>query len=297
MDKWNLIVDVAKCNNCASCTLASMDEHIGNDFPGYAAPQAKSGQPWLEMKRHVRGEGVHVDVTYMPTMCNHCDNAACGAGRDEAVIKRPDGIVLIDPFKAKGRRDLVEKCPYGAIRWNEELQLPQIWIFDAHLLDAGWRQPRCQQVCAAGAYRAVKISDEKMAALAKEEGLQVSHPEFGTRPRIYYKNLHRVLRRFVAGTVLGTRNGVPDCLEASAVYLWRGGKLVAQVKTDWFGEFKIDDLPDESVQYELVLEHADFEPERLKVQTDVVGKVVRPITLQCKKDFRAVPKHSTHPSA
>jgi Fe-S-cluster-containing dehydrogenase component len=36
--KWNMIVDVSRCDNCRNCFLATKDEHIGNEFPGYAAP-------------------------------------------------------------------------------------------------------------------------------------------------------------------------------------------------------------------------------------------------------------------
>lgn len=279
MDKWNLIVDLALCNNCASCTLASMDEHVGNDFPGYAAPQARNSRPWLDMRRHVRGEGEHLDVTYMPSMCNHCDDAACGAGRDEAIVKRADGIVIIDPIKAKGRRDIVRKCPYGAIRWNEELQLPQIWIFDAHLLDAGWKMPRCQQSCASGVFRALKVSDERMQALAREEGLEVSRPEFGTRPRVYFKNLHRILKRFVAGSVVVDRDGVSDCLAGCIVSLRRNGELLAQATTDWFGDFKLDGLADEALDYELVFEHPVAGTRRLPVRTDTAGTAVGVVAL------------------
>jgi Fe-S-cluster-containing dehydrogenase component len=39
MNKWNMIVDVEKCENCANCVIVTKDEHVGNDFPGYAAPQ------------------------------------------------------------------------------------------------------------------------------------------------------------------------------------------------------------------------------------------------------------------
>jgi Fe-S-cluster-containing dehydrogenase component len=280
MDKWNLIVDIARCNNCASCTLASLDEHIGNDFPGYAAPQDKDGQPWLVIRRHVRGEGEQVDIAYMPTMCNHCDNAACGAGKDEAVIKRADGIVLIDPVKAKGRRDLIRKCPYGAIHWNEVLKLPQIWIFDAHLLDAGWRQPRCQQVCASGAIRAIKVSDKEMLGLASKEGLQVNRPEFGTLPRVHYKNLHRMLSRFVAGTVRSVRNGIEDCISGCKVELWCYGKKLAEVETDWFGDFKFDGLDPDDIECELIVHHLGHEVQTIKFATNVNGKNIGVVKLK-----------------
>ena len=34
-----LVIDVAQCENCNNCFLACKDEHVGNDWPGYAAPQ------------------------------------------------------------------------------------------------------------------------------------------------------------------------------------------------------------------------------------------------------------------
>ncbi|MGB4066515.1 MAG: hypothetical protein WBK08_00655, partial [Nitrospira sp.] len=77
MDKWNLIIDVAKCENCRNCTLAVKDEHCDNDFPGYAAPQPKHGHDWIKISRRVRGSAPMVDVTYLLTTCNHCDNAPC----------------------------------------------------------------------------------------------------------------------------------------------------------------------------------------------------------------------------
>jgi Fe-S-cluster-containing dehydrogenase component len=279
MDKWNLIIDVARCNNCANCTLASMDEHAGNDFPGYAAPQPKQGAAWINIRRQVRGEGEHIDVAYMPTMCNHCDNPPCAKGADGAVVKRDDGIVLIDPAKAKGRRDLVDKCPYGAIHWNEALQLPQIWIFDAHLLDSGWAAPRCQQACPTGAYQALKLSDDRMQTLAREQGLAVSHPEWGTAPRIHYKNLHRIQSRFVAGSVVALRGSTPDCLQGCEVALVRDGKPVAQAVTDWFGDFRFDGLPDEALDYELVFKHPETGAQTRKLSTDKPGTSVGVVSL------------------
>ena len=115
MSKWNLIVDVAECTNCNNCTLAAMDEYIDNDWPGYSAPMPKHGHRWIDIKQKERGQVPFMDIAYVPTMCNHCDNAPCmkAAGDDGSITKRADGIVLIDPEKAKGRKDLVDACPYG----------------------------------------------------------------------------------------------------------------------------------------------------------------------------------------
>lgn len=258
MDKWNLIVDVALCENCQNCSLAAKDEHVGNDFPGYSAPHAAQGTSVIKIHRKVRGAGSLVDAAYLPRMCNHCDDAPClKAGADGSVRKRSDGIVIIDPVKAKGRRDLVASCPYGAIVWNEQLQLPQTWIFDAQLLDQGWQAPRCVQVCPTSAIESAKISDEAMTKRAKDEGLAVLLPDLKTRPRVYYRNLHRYTHCFIGGAVFVVIDGRTECLERATVSLRHGGAIVAGVSTDGFGEFRFDGLAPDSGEYEIEIAHPD----------------------------------------
>jgi len=121
MNKWNMIIDVAECTNCNLCTLASMDEYVGNEFPGYSAPMPKHGHKWINILQKERGQLPTIDIAYVPTMCNHCDNAPCVAKGGGAVKKRDDGIVLIDPVKAKGRKDLVDACPFGPVSYTHLL--------------------------------------------------------------------------------------------------------------------------------------------------------------------------------
>ena len=256
MKKWNLIIDVARCNNCNNCFLANKDEHVDNDFPGYAAPQPRHGHRWIDILRRERGRAPMVDVAYLPTLCNHCDDAPCvNASRDGAVYKRPDGIVIIDPQKAAGKKEIVGSCPYGAIWWNEERQVAQTWIFDAHLLDQGWQEPRCAQVCPTAAIRSLKAEDSEMQGVAESEALEVLHPEFGTKPRVYYKNLYRYTKCFIGGSVAVERNGVVDCLEGADVTLSIAGAQLAQQRTDNYGDFKFDRLNKDSGTYAIEIFH------------------------------------------
>ncbi|MGI9291156.1 MAG: 4Fe-4S dicluster domain-containing protein [Gammaproteobacteria bacterium] len=249
--KWNMIVDIERCNNCRGCFLAVKDEHTGNDFPGYAAEQPAMGANWLEIERKERGAYPIVDAHFMPTMCNHCDDAPCLKAGGGAVKKRSDGIVIIDPVKAKGRKDIVEACPYGSITWNEELELPQAWIFDAHLLDAGWNQTRCEQQCPTDVFKSVKVEDNEMQRIAQEEGLEVLNPELGTKPRVYYKNMHLFTQCFVGGTVVETADGFEECAEGAEVVLKKDGNEMGKAITDTFGEFKFDKLEPNSGAYQL----------------------------------------------
>jgi Fe-S-cluster-containing dehydrogenase component len=249
MQKWNMIIDVAECTNCNLCTLAAMDEYVGNDWPGYSAPMPRHGHRWIDILQKERGQVPTIDIAYVPTMCNHCDNAPCLAKGGDAVTKRGDGIVIIDPIKAKGRKDLVASCPYGHIWWNEELQLPQIWTFDAHLIDQGWDKTRGHQACPTGAMRALKVEDDEMARLAREQELEVLKPEAGTRPRVYYKNLWRYTKCFIAGSVSAEAGGAIDCVEGARVRLLKGGAEVATATTDNYGDFKFDRLDEGSGRY------------------------------------------------
>ena len=266
MDKWNLIIDVENCTNCNMCVLACQDEHVDNDFPNYAAPMPKHGARWIEIMRKERGQAPMIDVAYMPVMCNHCDNAPCiEAAKDGAITKREDGIVIIDPVKSKGQKHLVESCPYDRIWWNEELEIPQTWIFDAHLLDEGWKQPRASTVCATGSIIAKKISDEEMAKLARDENLEVLEPENGTKPRVYYKNLYRYDSCFIGGSIYAKKNTIIDCIQDAVVKLKQNTAVIAEIKTDIFGDFKFDKLPEGSGDYQIEITADGFNKKSIDV--------------------------------
>ncbi|MCY4255891.1 MAG: oxidoreductase [Gammaproteobacteria bacterium] len=252
--KWNMVVDIARCDNCRNCFLATKDEHIGNEFPGYSAPQPESGHSWVDVKRHERGQWPVVAAHFMPVMCNHCDDAPCmKAASNGAIKKRADGIVIIDPKKSKGQKDIVDACPYGAIFWNEEEQVPQAWFFDAHLLDEGWEKTRIEQACPTDVFRSLKVEDAEMRRISQEEGLQTLKPELGLKPRVHYKNMHLITHCFVAGSVVEHVDGVEECAANAEVVLSRNGNEVARAKTDLFGDFRIDQLEKNSGPYQLAV--------------------------------------------
>lgn len=169
------------------------------------------------------------------------------------IYRRGDGIVMLDPDKSNGRKDIVDMCPYGQIFWNEELGVPQKWNFDAHLIDDGWKQPRCTQACPTEAIQAVKITDIEMDRLAKNEDLQVLQPELGARPRIYYKGLQRTQTSFAGGTAVIETDGVTDCCEGASVELFLRGESIARTVTDGFGDFRFDGLPPTGGSYSLTI--------------------------------------------
>lgn len=275
MKQWHFIIDVEKCENCNNCFLACKDEHCGNDWPGYAAAQPLHGHRWMNIQQKERGRFPVIDVAYLPMPCMHCDNAPCiRAAGGGAVTRRPDGIVIIDPEKALGRKNLVKSCPYGAIWWNEEKNLPQKCTFCAHLLDDGWKAPRCVQACPTGALTAVHIDGETLAEMIRAQGLETLEKEHRTtRPGVYYKNLYRFNRCFIAGSVATGKGGMEECIAGATVTLTRPPNLVRSTETDIFGDFRFDGLLKGSGEYRIEITCTDGRGKALTASLTESGSI------------------------
>ncbi len=256
MKEWYFIIDVAKCWDCNNCFIACKDEHEGNDWPGYTLAQPRHDHRWINVYRRERGQYPLIDVAYRPTPCMHCKDAPCVEASDGAITRREDGIVLIDPEKSTGRKELVASCPYGVIFWNEEQNVPQKCTMCAHLLDDGWKQPRCAQACFTGALIAVSLEEQEIQQMVEAEGLEQLHPEKGTRPNVYYKNLHRFDKEFISGSAAVKNNDVVDCAQGVHVTLYRADEVLQECVTDVFGDFRFDGLPRNSGEYRV-----EFQPE------------------------------------
>jgi Fe-S-cluster-containing dehydrogenase component len=228
------LIDLTKCVGCHDCQIGCKDEHCGNDWSPYAKPQPLIGQFWLKVKQFERGAKPHVKVTYQPTLCQHCDNAPCIKAAPEAVYKREDGLVIIDPEKARGNRNLVDSCPYNAIYFNEELSLPQKCTGCAHLIDRGWpiSVPRCMDNCHLDV---ILFGEEDELDL---DGAEVLHPEYGTKPRVYYRGLPK---KFVAGTVYDPAD--KEVVIGASVTLAGAAGSFSAVTDDW-GDFWLKELPE-----------------------------------------------------
>jgi Fe-S-cluster-containing dehydrogenase component len=260
-----MIIDLSKCHSCNNCFLACKDEFFENNFPPYSMAQPRHGQRWIDILHHERGQYPSVDVAYLPKPCMQCEDPDClKAATNEAIYKRDDGIVIIDPVKAKGQKAVVDACPYGVIFWNDELDIPQKCTFCAHLLDDGWEKPRCVQACPTGAMEFVKIDDVAMKKMVETEKLEVFHPEYGMRPRVYYKNLYRFTKCFIAGNV--ALKDIDECAEGAKVSLKNGnGKVLSTVATNNYGDFRFDGLDVNSGPYQLEVEHTGYKKQALSV--------------------------------
>jgi tetrathionate reductase subunit B len=255
------VIDIARCCGCYNCQLACKDEHVENDWSPYAKPQPETGQFWLKIEEHVCGTIPKVKLHYIPTLCNHCDNAPCiAACNEKAITRRPDGLILIEPEHCTGCKACLSACPYHAIYFNNELNLAQKCTGCAHLLDNGYATPRCVEVCPTDAMTYGNEEDLKDLIT----GATVLSPETGCHPRVYYRNIPG---KFIAGCVYDPID--KEVIISARCLLTSGGKI-AETFTDAYGDFWFKDLP--VGIYSLAIEAKGFKrayfPE-LKTEKDI----------------------------
>jgi tetrathionate reductase subunit B len=126
----------------------------------------------------------------------------------------------------------IHTCPYQAIYYNNDLRLAQKCTGCSHLLDKGWKEPRCVDICPTGALRWVDQAEiEKVKYKA-----EAIHPELNTRPRVYYLNLPK---KFVTGLVYDPL--IKKVVEGAECVLTNKGQALAAV-TDGFGDFWFENL-------------------------------------------------------
>ena len=242
------LIDVGKCTGCYNCQLACKDEHCENDWTPYAAPQPLTGQFWCRVSEHVQGTIPKVKIHYIPHLCAHCEKAKCMAVcRTQAITRRSDGFVLIDPAKCAGCGECLRACPYGAIYFNDKLRIAQKCTGCAHLLDHGAKQPRCAEACPTD-------------AMVFGEESELAEQLAGAKPlipggKIWYKNIPG---EFIGGTVY---DPVEKEVVIGAKCVLTGEGKTLEAETDSYGDFWFRDLP-AGGRYDLCISAAGYAEKR-----------------------------------
>jgi Fe-S-cluster-containing dehydrogenase component len=258
-----MVIDVTKCNGCYNCFIVCKDEYCGIDHKPYSVGQPMTGQTWMRVVEKERGQYPKVKVDYIPSMCMQCEDPSCAVPAPDAVYKRADGIVIIDPDKAAGNKDIVTHCPYRAVYWNDDKKVAQKCTFCAHLLDAGWKEPRCVEACPTGTLVFGDLDDPnsevaKLVASGKTEVLA----GYGLDEAVRYIGLPK---EFVAGTVVfGDKD---ECAKGVTVTLeGADGTPVATATTDGFGDFEFEGLP-ANTAYAVKIAAPGYAPADIPVKT------------------------------
>jgi hypothetical protein len=148
-------------------------------------------------------------------------------------------------------------CPYeNVIYFNDSLNIAQKCTFCAHLLDKGWKEPRCVDACPTGAFTFGEETDPKIKALASRA--QPLRPDLNVKPRVYYIGLPT---KFIAGAAYDPDED--ECLEGATVTvsnLGTGEKSTA--KTDIYGDFWFENIQADQT-YSLRIEKDEYYPQEM----------------------------------
>jgi len=286
MTRYGMLFEADRCIGCDICLKACKDEYEGNDHLPWSAAQpaaeygynpsdwpnqasslalwVKHGHKWMKDTEATLGKFPSIRTTFVYQPCFHCDNAPCEkAGTGGAIYTRPDGIVIIDPLKSAGQSQLVSSCPYGRIYWNDSADIPQKCTFCAHLVDQG-KSPRCVEACPLSVITFGDLDDPSSEISTKIKALNAEplHPEFGTKPKVYYAGLPKP---FLSGKVVDGRTG--EYLKDATVVLRAGDGRSWTTTSDEFADFEFKNLK-VGQMYSLEVTKAGMRPKKVMVYLD-----------------------------
>ena len=105
---YGMVIDLHRCVGCSACDIACKTE---NNVP--------DGFHWSNHIIETSGKFPDVRYRYIPTLCNHCEDAPCVANcPTTAMHKSEDGLTLHDVDLCIGCAACQVSCPYGAIYRN-----------------------------------------------------------------------------------------------------------------------------------------------------------------------------------
>lgn len=101
-----------------------------------------------------------------------------------ALEKRPDGIVDVDPTRCIGCKACMQGCPYDALYLNEASGTAEKCHFCAHRVEKGLA-PACAVVCPTEAIIPGDFHDPEsvVSTLRAKHDLTARKPEAGTGPK------------------------------------------------------------------------------------------------------------------
>ncbi len=178
-----LVIDQERCIGCEACTVACKNENRGS--VGFIRVKTEHAS----RKDIPHGTFPNVCMTFMPLVCNHCDNPPCAeACPIEAIQKRSDGIVVLDQDLCDGCQSCLDACPYHAITFDAENDLAEKCNLCRHRIEAEL-EPFCVVCCEGQAIYYGDLGNPNSAAgrLASSEAAFSLMPELATGPTICYR--------------------------------------------------------------------------------------------------------------
>lgn len=110
MAKYAMVIDLHKCVGCGACGLACKTEN-----------NTDIGINWAHHIKRTSGTFPDVKYEYIPTLCNHCENAPCAKTCPTGAMHKDElRLTLHDASKCIGCKSCMQACPYNVIHYNKK---------------------------------------------------------------------------------------------------------------------------------------------------------------------------------
>lgn len=206
--KWAMVIDLAKCVGCDTCTVSCKAEN-----------RTPPGVTYNVVIENTVGTFPHVKNLNLPRPCMQCDKAPCvQVCPVRASYKLDNGIVAIDSDRCIGCRYCEVACPYGAryfdfgLSYDQEMEgysevqgadygknrgprkpgkVPigtvRKCTFCMHRLERG-EEPACVETCLGDARYFGDLNDpnSRVSALVSSPRAFRLREDLGTEPRVTY---------------------------------------------------------------------------------------------------------------
>lgn len=179
--------DANACSGCKTCQVACKDKHDLDAGVHWRRVYEITGGEWEKQ------DGLWVSGIYaynLSMSCNHCEEPICMfVCPTRAIVKRDDGIVLIDQNKCMGCHLCAWACPYDAPQFDSNSGRMNKCHFCYDYLDRG-KRPVCVDSCP---MRALDFGDyQELKDRYGDQGSIFPLPDPGiTRPKFVINPHHQ----------------------------------------------------------------------------------------------------------